>query len=192
MTIEQLRRSISTAVFSDVQVRRLFPIDPTNSVRTQLSRWTAQGKLVRIKRGLYHFAERPIEELGLSQLLYSPSYISLETALNMFGILPDVPQQITSVTPTTTRNFQTKYGVYSYTKLQQKLFFGFSIEDSDSTPYQLAHPEKAILDYIYLRKIKNFTEARMDILAKILKSRRFQAYLREYPNWVKRICKEQL
>ncbi|NCN83167.1 MAG: hypothetical protein GW947_04350 [Candidatus Pacebacteria bacterium] len=190
MTIDQLRHAIPSAVFSDIQVRRLFPDDPASLVRTQLYRWTAQDKLVRIKRGLYHFVERPIEELSLGTLLYSPSYISLETALNIYGILPDVPQQITSVTPTTTRNFKTKYGVYSYTKIQQKLFFGFSTETSGSTLYQLAHPEKAILDYIYLRKIRSFAEARMDLSENMLKSRRFKSYLQQFPGWVVRICKE--
>ena len=190
MNIAALRSAIAASVFLDTQVRRVFVAESASNIRTQLSRWTTQGQLVRIKRGVYHFAERPIEELNLSQWLYTPSYISLETALNIQGILPDVAQQVTSITPTTTRSFQTAYGTYSYAKIKPALFFGFSSEGSGDQAYQLAHPEKAVLDYLYLRHVTSISEARLQLSRGFVRSRRFCAYLAQFPRRVSRVLEE--
>jgi len=85
--------------------------------------------------------------------IYSPSYLSLETALNYYSIIPDVPFAITSVTLNKTKTFRTRnYGVFSYNSIKSDLFFGFkSILVGKNYSYNIALPEKALFDYFYLR-----------------------------------------
>ncbi len=190
MNIAVLRATITSAVFSDVQVKRLFSAESQQAIGVQLSRWSKRQLLVRIKRGLYRFPDRPIDELSLSRLLYTPSYISLETALNLYGILPDSTQQVTSVTPTTTRSFQTPYGSYSYAKIQSALFFGFSSEGSGEQQYNLAHPAKAVLDYLYLRQITNLSETRLVIQEELSIREQLLHYGTYFPKRIQRLSKE--
>jgi len=100
MTYLQLERLIKQPIFTLVDVLRNFPDDSEQTVRVQLSRFGQRGLVKLFKRGLYSFSDRPVDELELANRLYAPSYVSLETALNYHGIIPDVPLAVTSVTTT--------------------------------------------------------------------------------------------
>jgi hypothetical protein len=84
--------------------------------------------------------------------LYSPSYISLEKALSVYGIIPEMVYGITSVTPKTTREFRNKFGDFTYRHIKPTLFFGYR-EDKERRCL-MAEPEKALLDYLYLNLSK--------------------------------------
>ncbi|HEK86257.1 MAG: type IV toxin-antitoxin system AbiEi family antitoxin domain-containing protein [Candidatus Saccharicenans sp.] len=93
-------------------------------------------------------------EFELANFLVNPSYISLESALSFYGILPQFPYPVTSLTPLKTKiiNYQEKE--YEYAHLESKYFWGFVKKDK----FLIATPEKALLDELYfmakkLRKI---------------------------------------
>ncbi|MFW5702849.1 MAG: type IV toxin-antitoxin system AbiEi family antitoxin domain-containing protein, partial [Candidatus Dojkabacteria bacterium] len=57
-----------------------------------------QKVLIQLEKGKYQIAGRSPSDFAIAQFLYSPSYISFETALNYHGILPQFPHEITSAT----------------------------------------------------------------------------------------------
>ena len=183
----ELREKIQRNIFSLVGVLHYFPDEKPTAIKTQLSRFLKKGLIFQIKRGLYCFDKENIDEFVLANELYQPSYISLETALNYYGIIPDIPQEITSVTPITTKLIKTSLGRFSYTKIKSELFFGFkkvkSIKSEDY--FQLAYPEKALLDYFYLRKIRDPADLRLNL--KSIDIERYQKFLKSYPAWVAKI-----
>jgi hypothetical protein len=123
--------------------------------RNQLARWTAGGKLIRLKRGLYTLPEErrnvPLPLEWLANAIYSPSYVSLQFALSRYDLIPERVAEITSVTTLKTAAFESPLGFFRFRHLAPSRFFGFQeIRDEAGYPLLIATPEKAILDYIYL------------------------------------------
>ena len=122
--------------------------------RNNFVRWTRKGYLVRLRRGLYAFAEyrgRPEMATYFAGRIYRPSYISLHSALSFYGLIPESVVQITSVTSLKTAGFRNDFGEYSYQSVREDLMFGYEprrLADGRTTTY--ARPEKALLDLLYL------------------------------------------
>lgn len=181
----ELRCRITTNIFTIADAAKYFFEEKPENLKVQLIRFVQKGYLKKIKRGIYCFDSRLIDELDLVDILYHPSYISLESALHYYDIIPDVPQAVTAVTPTTTKKIKTPWGIYYYKKIKPELFFGYKIIKSRSSYLKIASKEKALLDYFYIRKIKKTDSLRLDF-DKINKNQ-YQKYLKNYPNWIKRI-----
>lgn len=121
----------------------------------RLSRWAKQGKVIRLKRGLYTLPEEyrkaPLSLRWLANTLYSPSYLSLEYMLSWYDMIPERVTDLTSVTILKTASFTNALGRFSYRSLKKDHFFGFEeTNDEYKRPVLLAVPEKTLLDYIYL------------------------------------------
>lgn len=158
MTFNELKeKAKSYPLFKLEDVFKWFPEIKGGTTLNQLNFWTKKGYLENIRRGVYKITDFELKEpFVLANFIYAPSYISLETALNYYGIIPDIPFAITSVTVNKTKIFKTKkYGPFYYHHLKPELFFGFSsilIEKNYS--YNIAIPEKALFDYFYLKAKK--------------------------------------
>ncbi len=87
----------------------------------------------------------------LAGKIYRPSYISLHSALSVYGIIPETVVQLTSVTPLKTAVFANRFGEYSYKSIKQALMFGYyKREVSDELSTDFATLEKALIDLLYL------------------------------------------
>lgn len=160
MTYFELRDKIDRPYFTLADAGKFFP---NEDFRVQLHRFVKKGYLISPKRGLYLFPKAKIDELELARLLYSPSYISLETALNYYGMIPDIPLSVTSVTTVTTKKIKTDFGQFYYQKIKPELFFGYKIIPAqDEGVICMASPEKALLDFEYLRGKKQLSKLRLD------------------------------
>lgn len=153
-------------------------------ITTQLKRFVKSNRLIRLKRGLFIFPETNIDELVLANFIYRSSYVSLETGLNYYGIIPDVAANVTSVSPVTTRTFRTVRGIFMYSKIIKNPYFGWqTIKDSKSDfSFLMAGAEKALLDYVYIRKIRDLTDQRIDLAA--IDRKKLIKYGRIFPKWV--------
>lgn len=176
-----LKRKIERNFFNINDVFKFFPDEKATTIRTQLYRLTKKRTIVLIKRGLYCFDKSKIDELDLAEKLYSPSYVSLETALNYYAIIPDIPMTVNCVTPTTTKKINTALGNFYYQKIDSKLFFGFS-----QTPFNIAHKEKALLDYFYLRRITSVS-SQLRLRLNNWDWDRYHTYAMSFPAWVQKI-----
>lgn len=124
------------------------------NILVQVAFWMKKGYLRKIRKGLYALSkiERDINPMSLAEKIYSPSYLSLEFALNYYGIIPDIPGTFTSITSKKTANFKNSFGNFSYQKIKSELFSGYKTRQDKNISFNMASPEKAILDYLYLNK----------------------------------------
>jgi hypothetical protein len=126
--------------------------------RTKLTHLLKTGSLVRIKKGLYVFgslfARQPYSREVLANLVYGPSYVSLEWALQTYGMLPERVEEITSVTLKRTRMFSTPIGRFSYAHRPPLAYSSGVVRRqlSDYQSYLIATPEKALVDLLILRR----------------------------------------
>ncbi|MCF8111929.1 MAG: hypothetical protein K9J85_10625 [Desulfobacteraceae bacterium] len=138
--------------------------------RNNLVRWTKKEYLVHLRRGWYAFPEykvKPDFAEYIAGKIYSPSYISLHSALAFYGLIPESVVQITSVTSLKTASFTNDFGEYTYKSVKRDLMFGYfrrPVADGRATPY--ATREKALLDLLYLYPFYNteseLAELRLD------------------------------
>jgi predicted transcriptional regulator of viral defense system len=126
--------------------------------------------------------------------IYSPSYISLHTALSIYGMIPEAVTQITSVTTLKTASFENALGQYSYKTVKPQMFWGYKPMEMRSADGQvgqtwfLAHPEKALLDLLYLYPFYNSEEELLqlrldeDFMMEELNKDRLEEYLLRFDN----------
>jgi len=131
------------------------------------TRWCRRGLLVRLRRGWFAFPELlkvPDFSRYVASRIYKPSYISLQTALSFYGMIPEAVTDITCVSTLKTAEFTNKFGTYSYRTIKPELYFGFELKrmpDGRTIPF--ATPEKAILDFLYLYPEYNDTAVMLDL-----------------------------
>ena len=129
--------------------------DTPQQAQRQLSDWTRTGKLLQLRRGLYTFApphsgERPINYVVANRLV-QPSYVSLQSALSYYGMIPEHVAAVTSVTTDRPNTLQNNFGRFIYRHIKPLFFYGFHYWQISFTQFALiATPEKALLDLIYL------------------------------------------
>ena len=145
MRLRDFERAMAKACFTWEEARVVAHQDAPAALRLNLHRWVKAGELVRLRRGVYAFPRRSLSLPEVVSAIYPPAYVSLESALHQHGLLPDVPFETTLVTPRATRTFRTPQGRFRFHRIDRRLFFGFD------TRMLLAEPEKAVLDYFYLR-----------------------------------------
>jgi hypothetical protein len=122
--------------------------------RMKISGMLAKGDIVRVKKGLYILGEslrrRPFCRELLANLIYGPSYVSLEYALQYHGLIPERVESVTSVTSGRSRTFATPVGTFSYRMISLEAFrTGMDrVELADGRSFLLAIPEKALADRI--------------------------------------------
>ncbi len=122
--------------------------------RMKISGMLAKGDIVRVKKGLYILGEslrrRPFCRELLANLIYGPSYVSLEYALHYHGLTPERVEALTSVTCGRSRTFDSPVGTFSYRMIPMEAFrTGMDqVELDDGRSFLIAIPEKALADRI--------------------------------------------
>lgn len=123
--------------------------------RDKISDLLKKGIIIRVKKGLYIFGEefrkRPYSQEILANLMYGPSYISLEYALQYHGLIPERVEAVTSVTTGRSRRFASPVGLFTYRNIPLSAFrIGMDrIEIGEGRAFLIAVPEKALADKIY-------------------------------------------
>ncbi len=126
-----------------------------NDVRRQLSRWVRSGRIIRLRRGLYALAP-PYRKTAphpflAANALRPGSYVSLQSALSHYGMIPEYTPVVTSVTAGRPELRETELGSFSFSHVKKSWFSGYrKIEAGPGQEAFLALPEKSLLDLIYL------------------------------------------
>jgi predicted transcriptional regulator of viral defense system len=113
-----------------------------------------QGYLVQLRRGLY-ITTRQVkstmpEPFLISNHLLGPSYVSIDSALFYWGLIPEKVYEVTAVTNKLSKKFKTPLGIFSYTHMPLP-YYSFGIEQlalTESQTVMIASPEKALSDKI--------------------------------------------
>lgn len=140
--------------FETKELRLVLGTDFTSTTLINLKNWVNKGYLTMLRRGLYIISEakNAIDSMAFATKIYAPSYVSLETALSFYGIIPEAVFTVTSVTTRKTKEFKTPVGNFSYQKIKKESFGGFETKKQDTTSFNLALPEKALVDFFYLNR----------------------------------------
>jgi len=147
-----IRERIQTEIFdyqtlTDALKELSFP-------RDKITDLIKKGIIIRIKKGLYIFSDRyrrhPFSRELLANLIYGPSYVSLEYALSYYGYIPEKAEALTSVTIGRSRKFLTPVGLFIYRQIPICAYqIGMTrIEGDNDQAYMIASPEKALADKI--------------------------------------------
>ncbi len=114
--------------------------------------------LIRVKKGIYifdkKFARHPYSSEVLANLIYGPSYVSLEWACQYYHLIPERVTTVTSITTHRSKQFQTPIGLFTYDHLPQQSFVvGVTLVTlSERQKALMATKEKAIVDLLVLRR----------------------------------------
>jgi len=136
-------------IFTPLEFSRIFQAPP-HSIKYFLETQVGEGLLLRLKRGLYSLRTDPASEQEIANRLYRPSYISFAYALSYYGIIPEMPYQITSATTKPTRIFTSNNKVFAYYTIQIEAFTGYILKKEGNRVFLIAEPEKALVDFAYL------------------------------------------
>jgi len=131
-------------------------VDPVD-VRRQLSRWAGNGRVNRLRRGLYALAPPYRKVIAhpfvIANRMVRPSYVSLQSALGFHGLIPESVPVTTSITTGRPGEFSTPLGTFVFRHVRTPLFQGFrEVEMGNRQPAFVATAEKALLDLLYLEK----------------------------------------
>ena len=128
------------------------------SPRTKLNHLLKIGALIRVKKGIYifgkNFARHPYSSEILANMIYGPSYVSLEWACQYYRLIPEKVTTVTSVTTQRSRQFQTPLGLFTYDHLPIQVFpVGVTlINFSEKQHGLMATKEKALADLLVIRR----------------------------------------
>lgn len=124
----------------------------------KISQLIRNSYLIPLKKGLYttkicllkmprNFAE------FISNILYYPSYLSLEYVLQKENLIPESIMVYTAVTNKITRFFKNSLGQFCYRKIKDSLFFGYQeIDFWQNYKIKIATRSKALFDFLYFKK----------------------------------------
>ena len=130
-----------------------------HTVRLQLTRWTKSGRVYQLRRGLYAIAP-PYQKVKphpflIANRMRRASYVSGQSALAFYGLIPEVVPVTLSVTAGRPEHLDTPLGVFEFRHVKPGLLRGYRMTDLGRTPpgqqALVATPEKALLDLVYLQ-----------------------------------------
>jgi len=136
-------------IFSLNEIRNIEP----GFHRRRLNEWQDKGYIKKVVRGYYIFSDLRLSEeilFKIANRIYLPSYISLESALSYYRLIPESVYGITSISTRKTYHFITSIGEFIYRALKPPLFFGYDLIKFQEKYLKMASMEKALLDYFYL------------------------------------------
>jgi len=151
MQFEQLLHLVTDQPLFETGLLLSGDVDP-NDVRRQLSRWVGVGKLRQLRRGLYTLAP-PYQKIIphpflVANFLMPGSYVSTQSALAHYGLIPEYVARTWSVTTEHPARWENGF---HFQHLAMHLFFGYQRVDLPQEQSDfLATPDKAILDLAHL------------------------------------------
>jgi len=157
-----------------------------------ISRWIAKGYILRLRNGFYTFPEylsEPNITFYIANRIYKPSYISLQSALAFYGLIPEAVVQIKSISTNKTIRFANRFGEFTYNTISPDKYFGYTNKSlNNDINFNMAEPEKAILDLLYIFPFYNnaeeIRELRLDenLMAEIVNKKKLGEYALKFNN----------
>jgi hypothetical protein len=155
ITIMDIRDQVRTDVLDYQQL--VASLHGYAKPRDRITALLTDGSLIRVRKGLYVLGDRyrrvPLSRELLANLIYGPSYVSLDYALSHYGMIPERVENVTSVTTSENRRFTTPFGVFTYRPLAPRRYApGVRWSGEGDTRYLIASPEKALVDKVWTDK----------------------------------------
>ncbi len=149
--LDIMRSSKTVFTFKDVVL--LWGESDVNFVKKKIYRYVKAGKINSVRKGIYS-KDKNYDKYELATKIYTPSYISFETALGAAGMTFQFYGQI-FVASYQTKEIECDGQKYFYNKIKDEILTNQAGIDSKEN-YSIASPERAFLDVIYLHKDYHF------------------------------------
>jgi predicted transcriptional regulator of viral defense system len=156
LKVEEKLKSLGFLVFSPREFQGVFGV-PASIASVFINRNLRSGLFQKLRNGYYLVKDSHPSQYVVANKLYQPSYVSLEKALSHYGIIPEVVYGQTSVTTKISREIVTPLGLFTYQRIKQPAFTGYSLRQVDSGRALIAEPEKALADYLYFVDLKRIS-----------------------------------
>jgi predicted transcriptional regulator of viral defense system len=161
--------------------------------RNALRRYGAHGLVEHISNKVYiNRLNQNFSARELVNVLRSESYISLESALVEHAVTSQSPAILTCVTTGYPKSFSSPSVTISYRKIAKDLYWGFEEKRTRYNSYQIARPEKALLDWIYLSRQEGLPTPLDEINLRFLDRQKLREFAEKFPRTVQEIVKELL
>lgn len=125
-----------------------------HSPKDKISLLEKSGSLIRLKKGLYvvssELSQQKLSRELVANHLCSPSYVSLESALSFYGLIPEKVYSVRSVTTKRAKQFATVLGNFEYLTIPEA-YYAIGVRQeivNNEYAFLIATPEKAIADMI--------------------------------------------
>ncbi|MFA6171257.1 MAG: hypothetical protein WCW77_03245 [Patescibacteria group bacterium] len=145
------KNSFNNRILIDVrEVKNVFPDFDSR----RFYEWQKKGHLKKLSKLYYIFTDKNIGEneiCFIANKLFEPSYLSLEYAMRYYNLIPEIVYLVTSITSRKTKLIKTPISNFQYRSVKENLFFGYNVIKTAGLPFKIAEPEKALLDFLYLR-----------------------------------------
>ena len=112
------------------------------------------GKIICLKRGLYVVSPDTSKQLLSVELIanhiYGPSYVSMESALHYYGLIPEQVYTVRSMTTNRSKKFENSIGNFEYITTNEN-YYSIGIKQQtieNKYTFLIATPEKALCDMI--------------------------------------------
>lgn len=156
MTFEQLLALLGDEPVFETGLLLAGDVSP-RYVHRQLSEWVSTSKLWQLRRGLYApappYQRTPPHPYLIANRLSPGSYVSLQSALAYYGLIPEHVAAVASVTSRRPHQWSNPAGTFLFRRLQPALLFGYrQIAVGGGQRAFVGKPEKALLDLIYLQR----------------------------------------
>jgi predicted transcriptional regulator of viral defense system len=154
MKFDELLATASRQPFFETGLLLTGVVDPAD-VRRQLSRWVQAGRVIQLRRGLYSLAapyqQTTPQPFLIANAMLPGSYVSLQSALAYYGLIPEYVAQTLSVTTQRPAHWPNALGDFRFQHIAQHLFFGYhQVAFATGQEAFIAFPEKALLDLVHL------------------------------------------
>lgn len=155
--VEKINSELKTSILPLSLINSVLEDKTEDARKALLKRACQKGDLIRVRNGLYLVGEKkrksPFSSFEIANFIVEPSYVSLESALSFYGLIPEAVYTTTSVTTKSGQELKTPVGQFSFSYLKTEYFnFGFyRLKDGDHR-FLIATPLKALVDYIVLMK----------------------------------------
>lgn len=130
------------------------------SPRQKILELEKQETIIRLKRGMYvvspSVSGKPLSEELIANHLYGPSYVSMETALRYYGLIPESVHAVVSMTSRLTKKYENNVGRFEYIHCPANYYsIGIRQVVEEDYAYLIASPEKALCDLLaYTPKLR--------------------------------------
>ena len=161
--------------------------------RNALRRYEIRGLVEHISNKIYvNRLNQNFSPRDLVNVLRLQSYISLESALVDRGITSQSPAVLTCVTTEYPKTFRSSSLTISYRKISDNLYWGFEEKRTRYNDYQIALPEKALLDWIYLTRQEGLPTPLDEINFEFLDRQRLREFASRFPRTVQEVVNQVL
>jgi len=144
--IEKLYQ-LKKTIFSINDLRIIWEEQSPDALKSSAKYFVDTGKLHRLRRGIFAL-NKAYNTFELANKLITPSYISLETALQKHGIIFQFSSDINSMAEYS-RTIDINKQIYKYHAVKSDILINplGIVNEMNAT---MASPERAICDFVYL------------------------------------------